>query len=551
MNIILIMHVSRNRQFTGANAFIATMLFSSLWCISAGVELITINLNYKVFWSKVGYFSHAFGPLCWLIMVLELTDLGHVINKKRIFLMSIIPIITVILVWTNELHGLIWTNMYIDNEGNIHTLVASHGLWFWVHAVYSDFVNLFSVAGIIRFWRRKAPLYKKQLRYLAYSMLFVILINGLYVFRIGPKFDTTPIAWGISSVFITFGFFRNKLFDLVPIARSRIMEGMSEAIVVFDLKNRIVDINPVAVEVYHCNTKSIGICAEEFLRGWPELLKLTESNKELAEFNIVIKDEIKYYEASCLPVKNDGGNLLGKFITLRDVTEKKLTEQELIKKQKEIAVKEERDRMARDLHDNVGQIMGFINLQTQAIIEYMNKGEVQTAIRCLERLSEVAREEHNNVREFIITMKGQNAAKSKKLSELLKEINMQLNSLEKNYGITNELQYKVRDKFDFMDSKIIFQILNIIKETLNNIIKHSKASHVKLYFEECTEKLLITISDNGCGFDVKNVDSYSEKKYGIKFMKERSEEMGIIFEVNSKLGEGTSVKLQIPVEPGN
>ncbi len=544
VNSLIIIYVSKNSSTNGSLAFRIAVFFSSLWCIGTVMILSTETLSSKIFWAKISFPAYTFGPVAWMIMIFQITDYSKWINKKRLLLLCVIPIITVILAWTNDYHGLIWKNISVDYTRELHPLTKKYGLWFWVHAVYADIMNLISVVSIIRFWRSKAPLYKGQLRCLAYSMAFIIVVNASYVLGIGPKYDVTSIAWGISCLFIAWSFFRNRLFDLIPIARNRIVESMEYGIVVLDLKNRIVDINPFARQICNCDANIIGNDAECFFEPWFELKKLVSQNEEYIEY----ENENKYYEASGLSVQNDKGNLLGRFITIQDITQKKLRRQIILKEQKEIAVKEEREKMARDLHDNVGQIIGFINVQSQAIMEYVKKDEQETALRCVERLAEIAQEAHSSVREAILAMRGENVSMEKGMADLLTELNMQLSFFKKSYGIDVKLDYKPAENFDFSDSKVVFQVLNIIKEALNNIVKHSRASSANIAFEENDEGLNIVISDNGCGFDVRKISFSSENRYGLKFMKERAEEIGGSLEIYSETGNGTNIKLKIPIK---
>jgi len=540
----MIFYILKNRRRNGGTAFIITLLFSSLWCLGTAMEISAAGLESKLFWSKVGFPAYTFGPLGWTVMVLQITDLRRWTSPKRILLLCIIPVISVILVWTNDFHGLIWQHISV---GKLNSLTVKHGLWFWVHAAYSDGLNLFSVFLTIRFWRRNAPLYGKQFRCLAFSMLFVMLVNATYVLGIGPHIDTTPIAWGISSLFITWALFRNKLFDLVPIARNRVMESITDGIVVLDLKNRIVDMNPSARYIFDCEAaQTIGRSAADFFAEWPALQELVREDGECVGFKYKLNKKYRYYETSSLPIKNEKENLLGKLLSIRDVTEKKIIEDKLLQQQQEIAVKEERERMARDLHDNFGQILGFVNVQTQAIREYLKHDQLQTAVRCLERLTEVAQEAHNTVRETIMTMRGEMTIKKNITSDFFIELDRQLRVFEQGYGITVEIDHTGVDDFGLNDSRTTVQVLNIIKESLNNIIKHSRASAVKIMFEENYDGLNISIIDNGYGFDRENIGSNRVSKYGLLFMKERVAEIGGCLNLHSEIGKGTVVKIQIP-----
>lgn len=226
------------------------------------------------------------------------------------------------------------------------------------------------------------------------------------------------------------------------------------------------------------------------------------------------------------------------------------TTKELSLKQQQIAVKEERERMARDLHDNFGQILGFVNVQTQAIREYLKHDRMEHAVQCLERLTEVAQQAQNSVRETILSMREDTAAAEKETVDFFAELNRQVSNFEKGYGIAAKIDCTGVEGFVLHDPKVKMQVQNIIKESLNNIVKHSGANTVKILFEENSDGLYIGISDNGCGFDVESKESGSVHHYGLLSMKERAEEIGGSLSLYSQIGEGTTVKIQVPITPG-
>jgi len=223
---------------------------------------------------------------------------------------------------------------------------------------------------------------------------------------------------------------------------------------------------------------------------------------------------------------------------------------ELLLKQQQIAVKEERERMARDLHDNLGQILGFINVQTQGISEYLKNGRMEPAVKCLERLTEVAQQAQNTVRETILSMREDVATGKKESVDFFTELNKLASDFTKGYAIQVEIDHAGVEGFALQDLQVKMQILNIIKESLNNVVKHARASTVKMLFEEKQDWLHIDISDNGCGFDVGNRESGSSNHYGLLFMKERAEEIGGSLSLYSQIGKGTTVKMQVPETHG-
>src|SRR5262249_47478228 len=96
-------------------------------------------------------------------------------------------------------------------------------------------------------------------------------------------------------------------------------------------------------------------------------------------------------------------------------------------------------------------------------------------------------------------------------------------------------------------------LLLILKESLTNIVKHSKASQVRIAFTVTPEMLTLTITDNGSGFDLSTVKGalFSDQKggQGIFSMKKRAAEMAGDLTINSVPGEGTTIRLALPLHP--
>jgi PAS domain S-box-containing protein len=544
VNFLMIVYILKNRCANGATAFIFVLLFSSLWCFASAFENSVLGLSQKIMWAQIGFPAYALGPLAWFFMTLLLTDHRRWIHRKTILFLSIIPVITIILVFTNNVHGLIWSEMQLKTVQHLSVLSAEYGPWFYVHAIYSDGLNAISVILSVQFWRSKAPLYGNHYASLSLSMLFVMLVNLTYVFKIGPPVDLTPIAWGFASLSITRALFWNKLFDLMPIARERFMENVGSGVVILDLKSRVADLNPVATAVFACQAQNVvGMDTLHFFEGWPELQRQADEHTPRIEFKNCGRQGIRYFESSLLAAKQ-GGTKLGWFFIIRDISEQKQAQLELLKYQREIAAQEERMCMARDLHDDLGQILGFVNVQAQAVQEYIKHGKTAQAEACLVRLSEVARETHDHVRETIHAMRGEAPEHETSAGDFIKKLEHELQFFDHNTDMRIRTDFSAVKCTNIWDSKCEIQILKIIRESLNNICKHSQATEIFVSCAEKSETLAVTVSDNGRGFDAGSID---DGHCGLHFMRERAEEMGGHMRVSSGIGEGTAVELEIPL----
>lgn len=542
INIVMTVILICKRRSSGAVAMIAVLLCCSLWSFGSAMETGVYDIANKFLWVKISYSAHTFGPVAWFIMILQLTENQKWTSRRNILLLSTVPAITSVLAITN-FHGLMWLQSRLLVSGSLTVLSFTYGPWFWIHMVYATVLDLLSATMAIRFWRKQAPYFGRRYACLVFPVLIVWLVNTAYLFKLGSPVDLTPIAWGASTPFIFWALFRDKLFDFVPIARYHVMENISSGIVLMDLKNRVVDLNPASAELFECRPdSSVGVEAHEFFRDWPDLLRQLDGNANQIEFRNSQSDN--YYVSSCYEIKQKE-IVLGRMFIIRDVTKERRIQSELLDTQRRMVAQDERERMARDLHDDMGQILGFVNVQTQAISEYIRNGRLDEASKCLIRLSEVSRDAHDHVRETILTMRGETEEKEMTAAMYLRKLEQMMRLFERNSGIQVRMKAEGIDSLRMWNFRPAMQLSKIVREALNNIREHSGATEVLAIFEENFDTLIVTVSDNGCGFDT--AAKASDSHYGLLFMQERAKEMGGWLSISSKSGKGTSVEFRLPL----
>jgi hypothetical protein len=203
------------------------MLLASLWSAANSLEMAGTDLATKLFWANMQYFSYAFMPVTWLVLVLGFVERDLWLKHRR-FLLYVIPVLTVVLVWTNDLHGLIRQNVRLDAVGLFPVIAKEYGPWFWVFSVYSDILSVCSVLFCGLTLRRRSALYRRQALALLVGLSLVYLQHLLYISGLHPvsRFDLTPVFLGLSGLIISWGIFRYHLFDIVPVARENVIEHM-------------------------------------------------------------------------------------------------------------------------------------------------------------------------------------------------------------------------------------------------------------------------------------------------------------------------------------
>jgi nitrate/nitrite-specific signal transduction histidine kinase len=205
-----------------------------------------------------------------------------------------------------------------------------------------------------------------------------------------------------------------------------------------------------------------------------------------------------------------------------------------------LVVLEERDRLARELHDYLAQALGYLNLKISITGDLMAGAQFDQAQTSLLELKQIAREAYTDVRETIFSLR---TAASSGLG-LLPTLREYLAEYQLHYGVAASL---VADKSSVRFSpEVDTQVLRIIQEALTNVRKHARASHTWVRFDRNDGQVRITIEDDGQGFDPVQVAGEGRRYFGLQIMRERAESVGGSLEFDSRPGKGTRVVIQVP-----
>ena len=213
---------------------------------------------------------------------------------------------------------------------------------------------------------------------------------------------------------------------------------------------------------------------------------------------------------------------------VRDITKRK---------EAEMARTLERMRIARDLHDSLGQSIGFLHLKLDALANPHETRNIQTVRPELAQMRDVANEAYEQIREVLATFLPSNASQ---LSVVLYDLAMTMG---------HQNNFKVRFANDGQERPIPAivqqQLLYLVREALNNVAKHAKATVTNITLSWLHTQLTLTIQDNGCGFTTQEI--FDDSHFGLNIMQERATQIGAVLIIESALGTGTNITIQLPL----
>lgn len=262
---------------------------------------------------------------------------------------------------------------------------------------------------------------------------------------------------------------------------------------------------------------------------------------EKVEYRIIARGgEEHWVEHICRPVFGIDGHYLGRRISNRDITQRKQAEEELAERhQKEKVLTQTIHTMqldiARDLHDTIGQNIGFLRMKLEYLSGKgtMKKADMQNE---LQTMTKAANESYDLIRGTLAVLQSGDS------SDLFRIFSRYAEQIEERSAVHVEFLNDGVPRS--LSAKRMRQLFYIFREALTNIEKHAQASQVSIKIVWNENCLNLMVADNGKGFDPLNVLYGSH--YGLKFMRERAELLNGSLDVDSADGSGTRLVVQVP-----
>jgi len=330
---VLAIYTWRNRKTAGATPFAVMMFILFEWGICYIFELAGTDMDTKKFWEFMKFIGVVATPVAWLVFAFEYTGRQAWLSTRRLVMLSVLPVATIIMLLTTSSHHLFRASYELSMEGGFLLLRTTDGPWFWIHAGYTYILIMTGLVLIIRALLRWPPQYRGQMILILLSTVTPLIANAVTIFQIIPvQIDLTPYAFTVTGVGMAYALFRHRLLDIAPIARDIIIEGMKDGMIVSDANGRIVDINRAAQKMIGVggNTQFIGRQLADVLSPWSQLVEKYRHAREAdAEVQFGEGENLRWYESHLSTLFDENELMIGRIVTVRDITDRKLAEIQL------------------------------------------------------------------------------------------------------------------------------------------------------------------------------------------------------------------------------
>ncbi|MDL1948536.1 PAS domain-containing protein [Acidobacteria bacterium ACD] len=533
----LAVHAWRHRSAPGARPFVLLVACVVPWAVGAALEVAAVAPETKLGWFVFKSLWKLPTGTASLLFAVEYADLGRWLGRRALALLAIPPAIPFVLVLAAASRGSLH-DVEVVLASRAPFVLGPVGL---VLTGYGVVVAL--AASAVFLWLLvKSPLHRWPaalclLGHVATRAGFAADVAGAGL--AGPM-DATILGSTFTAVLYAAALVPFRMFELVPVARGSLLEQMPDGVLVLDARGRVVDLNPAAERL-------LGVAASR-VRGHeaPEPLAALPLPGAAGppEVSLGTAGEPRLCVVRRSPLRHRGGFPLGELVVLQDVTERRRAEARAIDRERALATLHERDLVARELHDGLGQVLGFAKLQARAARELLARGDAAQADAHLARLEAVAQDAHADVREFLLGARAGGAPSTGFLPALEDYL--------RRYGAASGLATSLEASPSFaaadLEPMAGTQLLRILQESLTNVRKHARARSVRVGLSVLEGRVAAVVEDDGDGFDPGREGASEEGTFGLRFMRERAGEVGGTVRVDSVPGAGTRVAITVPLE---
>ncbi|MEI6309261.1 MAG: PAS domain S-box protein, partial [bacterium] len=322
---------NRQARLTGV-----TLIFvCALWILSHAIEIGLPVVAYKETLVGIQLVLGIIAMTFWLLYILHYLGPRRLLTWRVYLLFGIMPLIAILALLTNHVYALAWTGIGLDSQNPYLPLQPAYGVIYWICMVYTAILTFTGSLIIFQNVIRRRHSYSRESTYLLAAAVIPLLtafieVTGL-LSSLKLPVGLTPWAACIGAIILRLSLPRFRLERVLPIARDIIFERIGDCLLVLDMQNRVLDLNPPAERLLGCRVSDVlGLSIE---RIWPDqsppMMSFNNMAKAGEELVLERNGEQRTYDLRISTMTDSGGCPTNQVVLLTDITDRKLAEEAL------------------------------------------------------------------------------------------------------------------------------------------------------------------------------------------------------------------------------
>jgi len=505
-------------------AWISVYICMIIMCLGTILQIVLskpLNID-PVYFEYITYIGNSFLPVALFLAVITFTN-TKISLSKRYTLLFAIPIMFLLILWTNDWHHL----FYI--EYSIYPTQTTYGIFLNIYNTYTIGLLLISIIHLLKYSIKNSGFFSRQATMITLAALVPLSVNVIAVFKIMEfTIYITPISFAISVILLTFAIFKFQFLRITPVALQKIVDRISDGYLVLNESNIITDFNKTYLNMFSqkadkLRNKNIYEYLEENKMDtemYRDAFEKTKHSNETVKFEQNIAGTGKYFLIEINTITQNK-QFLGKLVLVKDITQHK-EDMLAIRRNQDMVIERERlatlgqmiGGIAHNLKTPIMSISGAIEGLGNLIREYdlsIDNQEVnsQDHHEIAKEMSDWAEKIKNYLEymsDVITAVKGQavNFSEEQQATFTLETLVKHVNILMK-HELKNAIVYLNTD-IQCDPNTTIKGNMNSLIQVIDNMISNAiqayagvPEQHIDLRIHEDGENIIITIKDYGPG----------------------------------------------------
>jgi PAS domain S-box-containing protein len=377
LSFLLVVHLlwrKKTRQFP---VLVILMAASLTWLLGSVGEVIADGYGDKLLWLKLRQTGLLWIPLLWLVFIYQFSGKKKWIKPLQIGLLSILPGMASLLVWTNEYHFLFWKTVEIELPDII--LAITPGSVNWIKLVYGTLLILACIPPLLGQITKENRRKTAQAVILLFCTLAPLAARGIDILTTSgvQKETITTYVFAISALIFMVGLYYFQLLDVVTAPAQNIFAGMQDGILVLNSENRVLHANPAAEAIFGQPVHEL--YNQQIETVFASVLSLQEkpiifSGEITEEIQLNTSEGNRYFELRLSDLRERGNHTSGKLAILRNISPR--IEAQNTSRQSQFLLKQSEEKF-RSLVENIDEIIFSININ--GLITYISPAIEQIA----------------------------------------------------------------------------------------------------------------------------------------------------------------------------
>ena len=515
--------------------FMVMLVCSTAWAVSYYFELTLPTFEAKVTAKLARFFFLPWLPMAWLLMTVKLFNIGTWIPRGFWWGVSVLNAGSMVLAATSNSHSYYLVHTGVFAYGAMGILTFDQGPAYVLQTTYLNLLALFGLVLMVAGWFQARGARRRDLGLMILGFTVPLATNIAFAIGKTPiaHINPAPFTMALSITVYAWAVLRHRMLDLLPLARTTLLDQLPDPVLATDLNERVVDLNEACVRAMGRPLSSIiGESAAALPLPWGQAVA-----QESGMMEVQIDGQRSWFDLVKMEIRDTEGARVGSLRVWRDVTQRHQAEVnrlELERIRADVRLVNQQKRLLRDMHDGLGGIAANISL-----LANLGRQEAELAAKdgVLEKIETLAAEGNSEIRSLMNAMENREFVWTDWLLEIRKfgQAACAGRSMEFDSSIVGN---PPEERLSLMAGISMFRML---KEAVTNAVRHSGGSRLDMRLGFSPQGFEAVVQDNGKGFDTQKI----RPGRGLASIRKRAEELG--GEMNCSGTGGTRCRFWIPL----